>query len=199
MLTYNIPAAMANSYTDHNLILRSKDPEELVRVASQTDQEAIVRLDVLGLQADAAPLTGIAPAIPIEIVQMGEIQELGALYAFQDLGKSHSVSINIEAVPGFHKAVKVAVSLGYGVSLEVTGPEPALIDEMKTSLEFYLHNSMVDRPVEFFHSLLIAFYDESPRTIWNIQFEDPEYDRYVTDTGELVLSSRLKDLPIARR
>ncbi len=194
MLTYNIPAAMAKSYTDCNLIIRSHDPEELVRVSSRVNGEALCRVDVLGLQANVEALAELSPSVPIEIVVPGAVEDLGALYGYQSVAKNHPVSINLKVVPGFYKAIKVAVSLGLAVMLEVTQPDRSLVDEMKMAQEYYLHNSMVDRPVEFFHSLLIAFYDESPRTIWNIQFEDPEYDRYLTDEGKLVLSGRLKDV-----
>jgi hypothetical protein len=194
MLTYNIPAAMVDSYKDCNLIIRSSDPRELARVGSNVEEEALIRVDLLGLHDDVESLADLPPSVPIEIVLGDAVDELGALYSFQGLGKNRPVSINMNVIPGFQKAVKVAVSLGFGASLEVTQPDQALIDEMKSSLEYYLHNTMVDQPVEFFHSLLIAFYDESPRTMWNIQFEDPQYDRYVTDGGALVLSHRLSDV-----
>ncbi|WP_169247682.1 hypothetical protein, partial [Candidatus Competibacter phosphatis] len=70
---------------------------------------------------------------------------------------NHPTRVIVPVAPGFGKAVKVAVSLDFAVRLEVEQPEPALIEEMAAVLEFYLHQSTVAQPIEYFHGSLQGF------------------------------------------
>lgn len=196
MLTYNVPVAMMNSYSNGELIVRSRHPRELVEAVCQVDENRLFRVDLVELTEDAGALTDLPASLPVGIVMGDKFEDLGALYAFQDLAANRPVIMELSVTPGFNKAVKAAVSLGFGVRLQGGQPDESLVEELKSALEFYLHHTMVDQPIEFFHGLLIAFYDESPRTMWHIQFEDPSVDRYVTDEGALVLSDRLRSMPM---
>jgi hypothetical protein len=99
-------------------------------------------------------------------------------------------------VPDFSKAVKLAVSLNFAVKLEVTQPDQTLVKEMVGVLDFYLHHSTVAQPIEFFHSLLLAFYQENPVTLWAVQEEDPAFFRYITEQGEETISRRFAETKI---
>ena len=60
----------------------------------------------------------------------------------------------------------------------------------------YLHQSTVSEPIEFFHSLFLAFYHRDPVTLWTIQEEDPSLVRYITDTGEETMPGRLAGMGV---
>lgn len=64
---------------------------------------------------------------------------------------------------------------------------------LEAALNRYLHDATVASPVEFFHSILLAFcHDDTMLSLWTIQDEDPERNRYVTEDGRVVLSDRLR-------
>jgi len=191
MLIYNVPATLAHSYADRNIIIRSPDSETLAEIVSGWTGDNLHGIQLLGLSGQAEPLRNLVRPVPVEIVLHEQMDEYGLLYAFHDLGEAHPICANLTVTPGFQKAVKVAVSLGFAVRLQVTQPDRDLVEEMKSVLEYYLHQTTVDQPVQFFHGLLVALYDESAENLWNIQCEDPSLDRYVTATGEVVLSRRL--------
>jgi hypothetical protein len=87
--------------------------------------------------------------------------------------------------------VKLALSLNFAVKLEVTQPEPALIEELLQIANLYFHQTTVSKPVEFIHSIFWSFYNRNPVTLWAIQEEDPARFRYITDLGVETLSRRL--------
>ena len=107
------------------------------------------------------------------------------------LNTKHPVRVTIPVVPGFTKAVRLAGSLNFAVKLAVTQPDPDLVREMLEVLDYYLHHSTVSQPIEFFHSLLMAFVEEAPLNLWTIQEEDPALFRYITNRGEETTSPRL--------
>ena len=80
--------------------------------------------------------------------------------------------------------------MNFAVKLAVTQPDPDVIQEMSEVLDYYLHRSTVSQPIEFFHSLLMAFMEEEPLNLWTIQEEDPALFRYITDQGEETISLR---------
>lgn len=191
MLIYNVPTAKIASYADQTLIIRSPDTYELAEIVMGWRGDNLHGIQVLGVSGEAKPLTRVGRSVPVEIVLRDHMDEYGKLYGFHDLGELHPICATLTVVSGFQKAVKTAVSLGFAVRLEVTQPERELVEEMKSVLDYYLHQSTVDQPIQFFHGLLVAFYDRSPETLWSIQCEDPYVDRYVTEVGKVILSPRL--------
>lgn len=75
--------------------------------------------------------------------------------------------------PGFGKVVKLALSLDFAVKLEGSEPTPALGEELLMVASDYLHRSSVSVPVEFIHSLFLAFFRQEPVSLWAVQEEDP--------------------------
>jgi hypothetical protein len=67
------------------------------------------------------------------------------------------VRVTIPANPGFFKALRIAASLQLPVRLLPGQPGAEVLDELTQAAHFYLHDAMVDAPVEFFHSVFAAF------------------------------------------
>ncbi len=94
--------------------------------------------------------------------------------------------------------VKLAVSLNFAVKLEGSQPEPELTEEMLHIARYYLHQGTVSQPIEYLHSMFLAFYREDPITLWAIQEEDPSRIRYITDQGEETISKRSAGVELKR-
>jgi hypothetical protein len=196
MLIYDVPASMVALYADKHLIVRSGNPAELVKALSVVDRPRIHHMRLLGPDGNTDHFNDLPAGIPIELVIAGDGPVPGFLYEYVKLLPKHPMRVEISVAPGFGKALNLALSLGFHVKLKMMQPDADLVEESKRAAEHYLHNPTVDRTVEFFHSLFIAFLDGSPRHIWNIQNEDPSLDRYVTDQGTLGFSERLGYLPM---
>ena len=109
---------------------------------------------------------------PIEILLKDPAQYLD-LYSHTYLLDSHPVRIIIPVVPGFSKAVKLAVALNFAVKLEMRQPDQQLLKEVEGVLDFYLHRSHVRQPIDFFHTTLTSFFHETPISLWEIAEETP--------------------------
>ena len=189
-IVYNIPASMVDLYPDRNLIVRSHDPREIVGVLSRDDLARVSYVRALSVRPDLQCLTIWGQGIPVDLVVEDPAIDLPLLYQCTPLQAGHPVRVTVPVVPGFSKAVKLAVSLNFAVKLEVSQPSPSLVEELSQVAHSYLHQTLVAQPIEYFHSLFMAFYREEPATLWTIQEENPSFTRYITDDGKETLSRR---------
>ena len=83
------------------------------------------------------------------------------------------VRVSMPAAPGLLKAVKLAASLRLPVRILPGQPIPEVLAELTEALDFYLHEPMVEMPVEFFHSLLATVCGADRGSLWMILEEDP--------------------------
>jgi len=189
--TYNIPAALVNAYQGRRVIVRSHNPAELAAVLAEANPENLYCLQLLSLGMDIGPLLQEGAFAPLDLVMSSPASDYPQLYDLAPLKAKHPVRVTIPVVPGFTKAVRLACSLNFAVKLAVTQPDPDLVQEMSEVLAYYLHHGTVSQPIEFFHSLLMAFMEEEPLTLWTIQEDDPALFRYITDQGEETIPPRL--------
>jgi hypothetical protein len=196
-IVYNIPVNLVPAYRGRSVIVRSHEPADLVKMLPERDLDNLVGVQLLSLTADVDVMADWGYAMPVELVMSDPATEFPLLYRHAKLLDKHPVRVSIPVVPAFGKAVKVANSLQFTVKLEMGQPENAVVEEMFSALDFYLHNTSVSQPVEFFHSSLVSFYDQDPVTLWDVQEEDPSYIRYVTEEGRETLTRRfVNDIPI---
>jgi hypothetical protein len=196
-VVYNIPACQIGAYQGHPLIARSSDPSEWIRCLSDDALDHVVYLQLLSISADLDPLMHWGEGVPLELVVQDPTAEFPLLYDCTNLLDRHPVRVSIPLTPGFGQAVKLAVSLQFGVQLRVTQPDSLPVDELRNILHFYLHHSTASQPIDFFHSLFFAFHDEEPMTLWEIQEEDPACFRFVDDQGREHLPGRLARMDFA--
>lgn len=189
-LVYNIPISLVEAYRGRRIIVRFSDPSALRYVLTEDDYECLQYVQSLTCQVDLDALADWGGGIPIDLVMADPGVEFSALYNYARLLDKHPVRVTIPVTAGLSKAVKVAASLNFAVKLEPQQPSPELIDELSSVLGFFLHHSSVSQPIDYFHSLLLAFYNQQPATLWGILEEDPAYFRYVTDEGEETISRR---------
>lgn len=192
---YNVTLALVDSYPNRPLIIRAFDPLVVIQALLPEELENVVALQLLDISADLDVLELWNPGLPIEVVLKDPESETMKLYRLCKLQRSHPVRVVIPIVPGFSKAARVASFLRLPVKLEGGQPDPSLVDELAETLEFFLHNSAVSEPVDYFNGLLTALLHKLPVTLWSIQEEDPSLVRYVTDDGKETLARRPFEVP----
>lgn len=195
-ITYNIPASLIAGFGERKMIVRAHDPAEIVKNIADEDLEGISFVKLLSLNGKLDSLMGWRNAIPVELVVSDTYRDLPLLYRYTPLLTDHPIRVSVPLVPGFGNVVKLAVSLNFAVKLEGGQPDESLLDEMHRIALFYLHQPLVSEPIEFFHSLFLAFHHRTPITLWTIQEEDPSLVRYITDGGKEKMPGRLAGLEV---
>jgi hypothetical protein len=190
-LTYDIPASLVAAYRGRTMIIRSPDPAAIVTGVTAEDLETVSFIKLLSLEGDVDCLVGWGDSIPVDLVVADSCRDLPLLYRCAPLRATHPIRVSVPLAPGFANVVKLAVSLNFAVKIEGGQPDEALVAELQRLARFYLHQSTVSEPIEFFHSLFLALYHHDPVTLWTIQEEDPSLLRYITDQGEETLPGRL--------
>jgi len=190
-IIYNIPARLVPVFRGRKMIVRSHDPSEIVRNVTDGERGDISFVRVLSLTGEIDVMMGWGYGIPVELVVSHPCRDLPLLYRYAPLLEVHPIRVSVPLEPGFGKVVKLAVSLGFAVKVEGGQPEESLAAELQRIARFYLHQSTVSEPIEFFHSLFLAFYHQDPLSLWMIQEEDPSLIRFITDQGEETLPGRL--------
>lgn len=126
-------------------------------------------LDVPEVWAIAAQ--GTIP-IPLDVVLRDPAQEFSSLYRLADVRLVRDVRVTIPAAPGFMKALRLAASLQLRVRLLPGQPSAETLAELTEAANFYLHDPVVEAPIEFFHSLLAAIREGATTTLWEILEQD---------------------------
>ena len=191
---YHIPICMLKDYQKGDIVVRAHDPSDFPRYLSEADLQRIAYLQLLSLSADTDCLTRWGERIPLDLVMNDPEKEFPLLYRFSGLLNKHPVRVSVPLVSGFSKAIKLAASLNFAVRITGGQPDAALNGEITDALNLYLHNPTVSQPIEFFHSILTAFFHEKPVSLLTIQEEDPMHFRYITEQGEEAISERFAAL-----
>ncbi len=192
---YNVPAALLAAWRGRPAIARLHNPAALPTVPAAADPENLVYIQLPLSPATIDELVQWREPVPLDLILSQPDQHYPLLYRCSPLLDHCPVRVSIPVTLGFSKAVKLAVSLQFAVKLEITQPEPALVEELTQVLTLYLHRSTVAQPIEPFHSSLLAFFHQQPVNLWVIQEEDPALFRYITEQGEERLPGRLAGIP----
>jgi hypothetical protein len=190
LIVYNIPVAMVDAYRGRKLILRSRNPAEIVQRLAAHDLKKVAYMQILGIDGAIDDLLRWDQPVPVDLAVENTEADLPLLYRYSPLLVDRPVRVSVPVASGFSKVVKLALSLNFAVKLEPSQPEPQLIEELLDVVELYLHGATVSQPVEYIHSMFLAFYYGRPVSLWAVQEEDPSRDRFVTDRGLEVVSRR---------
>jgi hypothetical protein len=121
--------------------------------------------------------------VPLDVVLGAPATEFADLYRLVDVHAVRAVRVSMPALPGFLKALRLAASLKLPVRLLPGQPSPETLRELAQALAFYLHDPMVEAPVEFFHSVLASMRSAEPQSLWIILEEDPSAFRHRSGEG----------------
>jgi len=197
-ITYNVPVSLMDAYRERKMIVRTYDPSEITKIVSDAVPDGLSYITILSLDGVIDDLKDWVPGIPIDLVVRDPHEDLPLLYRYAPLLSAHPLRVSVPLVPGFGAIVKLAASLNFSVKVEGGQPDQALSEEMLRIAHYYLHRTTVTEPIEFFHSLFLAFYQQDPVTLWAIQEEDPSLVRYVNDQGVETMSGRLAGMEISQ-
>lgn len=180
-----LPAALAEGTGNSPFAAIVKTRDELQRWL-EVHHPGLQWLQVEGLLSDRdawAPPAHCASLIPIDVVLSDPSSEFSDLYRLVDVCAVRDVRVSMPAAPGFLKAIKLAASLRLPIRILPGQPNPEQLAELAEALEFYLHEPMVEAPVEFFHSLLGSFCGADTDSLWMILEEDPAVFLRYDDQG----------------
>lgn len=147
-----------------------------VTVRSRSDFERWLDSDAEGLRVEellddpevwarAAQGSG---RMPLDVVVARPDRDYSALYRLADVRLVRPVGVTLPVVAGVLKALRMAASLQLPVRLLPGQPDAAGLALLHEALEFYVHDTRVEAPVEFFHSLLATFAGFERGTLWDM-------------------------------
>jgi hypothetical protein len=111
--------------------------------------------------------------VPLDVVITNPGSQFSDLYRLVDVFAVRDVRVSMPALPGFLRALKLAVALRLPVRLLPGQPSPDVLIELIEAINFYLRDPMVETPVEFFHSVLASMCGAGDGSLWMILEEDP--------------------------
>ena len=190
-IVYNVPAAMVDAHRGRNLIVRSRDPAELVHRLAAHGPEGVAYLQVLGTGGDVEELLRCEDPVPVDLVLEDPVVDLPRLYRYSPLLADRPVRVSVP------RDDRVRQGGEAGPLLEFRGETGAFPAGAGTdgrpcswSRTINLHQSTVAQPVEYFHTVFAAFCRCEPVSLWAVQEEDPCLNRFVTDQGAETISRR---------
>jgi hypothetical protein len=170
-----LPTALAEEQCDRPFVALVRSRDELCRLLREP-VGGLQWIQIEGLLGDPdawAQAASGASQVPFDVVLSDPASEFSDLYRLVDVCTMHDVRVTMPAAPGFLKAIKLAASLRLPVRVIPGQPTPEVLAELMEALVFYLHEPMVEMPVEFFHSLLAAKCGVAQGSLWMILEEDP--------------------------
>ena len=171
-----LTSAAAQGYSGGSYVVIVRTREEFARWLREP-APGVEWLQVQGLLQDQAAWAIAAQGtskLPLDVILTDPATEFSGLYRLVDARIVRSVRVTMPAAPGFMKALRLAVSLQLPVRLLPGQPSTEALAELAEAAQFYLHDPMVETPVEFFHSLLAALGGAEGDTLWLMLEEDPK-------------------------
>lgn len=110
--------------------------------------------------------------MPLDVLVDRPDRDFSMLYRLADARLVRPVGVTLLLRPGALKALRMATSLQLPVRLLPGQPDPSEVSMLHEALAFYLHDTRVEAPVEFFHSLLATFAGFDRGTLWDM-LEEP--------------------------
>jgi hypothetical protein len=111
--------------------------------------------------------------IPLDVFVSAPGHQFADLYRLVDVRAVRDVRVSMAATTGFLKALRLAASLGFPVRLLPGQPSGEAMSELSAALELYLHDPMVEAPIEYFHSALARMQGAPTGSLWRVLEEDP--------------------------
>ena len=171
-----LPSGLAEANGDLPFVAIVRNREELFRWL-RGPLPGLRWLQVEGMLGDSEAWAEAAhdkSHIPFDVVLSDPASEFSNLYRLVDSSAEREVRVTVPAGPGLAKAVRLAAALRFPVRILPGQPKAGALDELREALEFYLHEPMVEAPIEFLHSLLASMEGGDTGSLWMILEEDPD-------------------------
>ncbi|MEM7144940.1 MAG: hypothetical protein AAF591_07370 [Verrucomicrobiota bacterium] len=121
--------------------------------------------------------------VALDVIMSDPAAEFSHLYRLVDVRNVRDVRVTIPVAPGFLKALRLAASIQLPVRLLPGQPGPEQIEELLEAVDFYLHDPMVQAPIEWFHSTIASLNGVPVEDMWMILEQDPNEFPKLDDTG----------------
>jgi len=183
------PSALAEGQRDEAFVAIVRNRDELCRWL-RDPPPGLQWLQVEEMLADPEIWTEVAhgeSGVPLDVVLADPALEFSDLYRLVDACAVRSIRITIRIAPGFLKAAKLAGALRLPVRVLPGQPTTQELAELDELLDLYLHQPMVEAPVEFFHSLLATMFGAGSGSLWTILEEDPAEFVHYDASGRAML------------
>ena len=171
-----LPSALAETCGDLPFVAIVRNREELFRWLGGPFP-GLRWLQVEGMLGDSEAWAEAAhdkSHIPFDVVLSDPASEFSDLYRLVDASAERDIRVTMPAGPGLSKAVRLASALGFPVRVLPGQPMTGALSELREILEFYLHEPMVEAPIEFLHSFLASMEGGYTGSLWVILEEDPD-------------------------
>ncbi|MBV9875670.1 MAG: hypothetical protein JO025_13130 [Verrucomicrobia bacterium] len=171
-----MPSALAETQEELPFVVIVRNRAEFFRWLRKPPR-ALRWLQVEGMLADSeawAEAAHNASHVPLDVMLFDPASEFSDLYRLVDVCAAREVRVTVPAAPGLAKVVRLAAALRLPIRVLPGQPAAEALEELHDALEFYLHEPMVETPVEFFHSLLAAMSGGDANSLWMILEEDAE-------------------------
>lgn len=128
--------------------------------------------------------------VALDVVMSDPLAEYPMLYRLVDVSNTRAVRVTIPVRKGFLKALRLASALHLPARLLPTQPDEEELQELMEAVDFYLHDPMVEAPIEFFHSVIGWRIGETPTDLWLALERDPAVFPHFDEAGNPVLPSQ---------
>ena len=129
----------------------------------------------------------VGSEVALDVVMSDPLVEYPMLYRLVDVQNTRGVRVTIPMRRGFLKALRLAAALHLPVRLLPTQPDEEELGELMEAVHFYLHDPMVEVPIEFFHSALGWNIGEASTDLWLALEQDPAVFPHLDEAGKPLL------------
>lgn len=185
-----LPAKLAEETRAGPFVVIVQKREEFLRWL-QTPLPGVQWLQVEGLLAEQEVWDSAARGsskLPFDVILADPATEFANVYQLADVRLGRRTRVTMPAVPGFTKALRLAVSLHLPVRLLPGQPSAAELVELEGAAELYLRDPSVEEPIEFFHSVFAAMRGATPGTLWSILERDPAIFTHTDAAGRALIA-----------
>lgn len=182
----SIPAGLDVDVECENLVVRSGSCEEIVS-AYETLGERLKEVELEGLGENIHSLLALPLGFPVVLkLHPGDAPHL---YTNTWLGDRFSLEVLMDVDNGLLQGVKTVTSAMVPVTMNLE--EMSDSAELMAVLNYYLHDTHVQVPVEFFHSMISSCLRGASVALSDFYPESPSQFLYVDESRRVTASARL--------
>ncbi len=176
-MTIFVPAAEVGQNRSGAFVAVVTTREDLAELLAAPN-DGLQWIEVRGLLADPEAWARAAQGpstTAIDVVLDEPARDFASLYQLVDVRAVRDTRVTIHVQRGFLPALRLATALQLPVRLLLGRPDSAALVELREALEIYLHDTIVEAPIEPLHTLLASRLGRSSATLWEILECDPAY------------------------
>ncbi|MGO9569501.1 MAG: hypothetical protein ACLP5H_18375 [Desulfomonilaceae bacterium] len=182
----SIPARLAVDVDCENLVVRSGSCDD-VASAYKALGDRVKGVELEGLGEDLSSLSALPLGLPVRVkLHPGDAPHL---YTNTWLVDRFSLDVLMDVDKGLLHGVKIVTSTMVPVTVNIEVVSDT--GELMSALDYYLHDTHVQVPVEFFHSMITACLRGETVALLDLYPESPAEFLYVDESGRVSASARL--------